>query len=79
MIMKKQTEGKRGQGLVEYGLIIALVALIVLGVLVSLGKTYGPKIKIFVIEQYRFYVMIYMISAIIRKMTLLYMIILEKI
>lgn len=42
-----------GQGLVEYGLIVALIGLIVLGVIVSLGKSYGPKLKIFVLEKYK--------------------------
>ncbi len=42
-----------GQGLVEYGLIIALIALIVLGILVSLGNNYGPKLKIMILEKYK--------------------------
>ncbi len=50
--MKKSFMSK-GQGLVEYGLIVALVALIVLGVLVSLGKSYGSKLKILVLDEYK--------------------------
>lgn len=43
----------KGQGLVEYGLIVALIAMIILGIMVNLGKGWGPKIKIFVLEKYR--------------------------
>ena len=51
--MKKKLLNFKGQGLVEYGLIVALIALIVLGVLVSLGKSHGPKLKIFVVEKFK--------------------------
>ena len=51
--MKRRLLSINGQGIVEYGLIVALIALIVLGIIVSLGKGYGPKVKIFVLEKYK--------------------------
>jgi pilus assembly protein Flp/PilA len=39
--VKKMLTGKKGQGMVEYGLIISLIAIAVIGALVVLG----PKIS----------------------------------
>lgn len=40
-LMQQRREGERGQGLVEYALIIALVAIIVIAILIVLGPQIG--------------------------------------
>ncbi|HOK39793.1 MAG TPA: Flp family type IVb pilin [bacterium] len=49
----KIKRSEKGQGIVEYGLIVALIALIVLGIAVNLGESYAPKLKIFILEKYK--------------------------
>ena len=39
--MQSKRRGQRGQGLVEYSLIIALVAIVVIGILFLLGPAVG--------------------------------------
>mgnify|MGYP004448947955 CR=1 FL=1 len=41
--MKKFFEDEEGQGMVEYGLILALVAVVVIVALTTLGKGIGNK------------------------------------
>ncbi len=40
-LFKKQTEEKEGQGLVEYALILFLVAIVVIAILILLGPQIG--------------------------------------
>ncbi len=40
-LFKKQTEEKEGQGLVEYALILFLVAVVVIAILILLGPQIG--------------------------------------
>jgi pilus assembly protein Flp/PilA len=40
-LFRKQTEEKEGQGLVEYALILFLVAIVVIAILVLLGPQIG--------------------------------------
>jgi Flp pilus assembly pilin Flp len=42
-----------GIGIVEYSLILALLALIVLGIFVTVGKNTGEKISLYVHDDYK--------------------------
>lgn len=44
---------KSGMGIVEYSLIIALLALIVLGIMISIGQGQGKKLRLYVLDEYK--------------------------
>lgn len=43
----------KGIGIVEYSLIIALLALIFLGIMITIGASQGDKLSLYVLEEYK--------------------------